>query len=161
MVIRLAERDAEPERLEQQLSSLRRELVELDVDDVTMRGEGVPPEGSRGIGLVAVGELLVAMQGSLEILKPVIETVRAWVARGQGEQQRTAELMVGDKAIKLTGVSADRWARRIPVQLGRLSNQSRVRGLDVRDSLGYRMHSARSRLVVMPIPEKCAGSVHP
>jgi hypothetical protein len=128
MVIRLAERDAEPERLEQQSSSLRRELVELDVDDVTMRGEGVPPEGSRGIGLVAVGELLVAMQGSLEILKPVIETVRAWVARGQGEQQRTAELMVGDKAIKLTGVSADRWARRIPVQLV-ASATSRVFGV--------------------------------
>jgi hypothetical protein len=43
----------------------------------------------------------------------VIETVRAWVARGQGGQQRTAELTVGDKAIKLTGVSADQQDRLI------------------------------------------------
>ena len=113
MVIRLAEHGAEPERLEQQSSSLRRELLELDVDDVAVRADGAPPEGSRGIDPVAVGELLVAMQGSFEIMKPVIETVRAWVARGQGEQQRTAELTVGDKAIKLTGVSADQQDRLI------------------------------------------------
>jgi hypothetical protein len=113
MVVRLAERGAEPERLEQQSSSLRRELLELDVVDVVRRGEGAAPEGSRGIDLVAVGELLVSMQGSFEIVKPVIQMVRAWVARGQGEQHRTAELTVGDKAIKLTGVSTDQQDRLI------------------------------------------------
>ena len=113
MVVRLAERGAEPERLEQQSSSLRRELLELDVDDVAWRGEGAAPEGARGIDLVALGELLVSMQGSFEILKPVIESVRAWVARGQGEKDRTAELTVGDKAIKLTGVSTDQQDRLI------------------------------------------------
>jgi hypothetical protein len=67
MAIRLAERGAEPERLEQQSSSLRRELLDLDVDDVAVRGEGAAPDGSRGVDLVAVGELLVAMQGSFEV----------------------------------------------------------------------------------------------
>jgi hypothetical protein len=91
MIIRLAERGAEPERLEQQSSSLRRELLELDVDDVALRGEGAPPEGSRGIDLVAVGELLVAMQGSFEILKPVIETVRGGspAVRASSSEQRS------------------------------------------------------------------------
>jgi hypothetical protein len=113
MVIRLAERGAEPERLEQQSSSLRRELLELDVDDVAWRGGGAAPAGSRGIDLVAAGELLLSMQGSFEILKPVIESVRAWVARGQGEKDRTAELTVGDTAIKLTGISTDQQDRLI------------------------------------------------
>jgi hypothetical protein len=113
MVIRLAERGAEPDRLEQQSSSLRRELLELDVDDVAWCGGGAAPEGSRGIDLVAGGELIVSMQSSFEILKPVIESVRAWVARGQGEQDRTAELTVGDTAIKLTGISTDQQDRLI------------------------------------------------
>jgi hypothetical protein len=38
MAIRLAERGGEPERLEQQSSLLRRELLELDVEDVVRRG---------------------------------------------------------------------------------------------------------------------------
>jgi hypothetical protein len=113
VVIRLAECGAEPERLEQQSSSLRRELLELDVEDVVRREEGAAPDGARGIDLVAAGELLVSMQGSIEIVKPVIEMVRAWVARGQGEKDRTAELTVGDTAIKLTGVSTDQQDRLI------------------------------------------------
>jgi hypothetical protein len=113
MVIELAEIGADQERLEQQTSSLRWELLELDVGYVVRGREGVAPEGARGLDLVAVGELLVSLQGSFEIVKPVVDTVRAWVARGRSGQNRTAELTVGDKTIKLTGVSTDQQDRLI------------------------------------------------
>jgi hypothetical protein len=114
MVIRLAEHGAEPEQLDQQSSSLRRELLCLDVDDVAMRRDGVPPEGSRAIDPIAVGQLLVTLQGSLEVVRPVVETVWAWVARRSEEKRhRTAELTVGGKTIKLSGVSVDQQDRLI------------------------------------------------
>ena len=105
MVIRLAERGAEPERLEQQSASLRRELLELDVDDVAWCGGRCRAGGVARVDLVALGELLVSMQGSFEILKPVIESVASVGGPRPGEKDRTAELTVGDKAIKLTGIS--------------------------------------------------------
>ncbi len=113
IVMRLDEHDATPEQLELLSSSLRRELLELDVDDVVEVSEAVPPAGARAIDVVAIGELLVSLPGSLDLLRSVIAAVRSWVVRGPAGHARTAELAVGDKTIKLTGVSSDQQDRMI------------------------------------------------
>jgi hypothetical protein len=107
IVMRLDEHGATPERLELLSSALRRDLLELDVDDVVKVGEAVPPAGARAVDVVAIGELLVSLSGSLDLLRSVIEAVRSWVVRGSASHARTAELAVGDKTIKLTGVSSE------------------------------------------------------
>jgi hypothetical protein len=63
--VRLDEPGAAPEQLELLSSSLRRDLLELDVDDVVEVGEGEPPAGSRGIDVVAIGELRVSPPGGM------------------------------------------------------------------------------------------------
>jgi hypothetical protein len=123
MVVRLDEHGAAPEQLELMSASLRRDLLELDVDDVVKVSGAVPPAGSRGIDVAAVGELLVALPASLEILRSVVEAARSWVARGPGGHARTAELSIGDKTIKLTGVSGEQQDRIIEQFVQSLSRE--------------------------------------
>ncbi len=113
LIIRLDELDAEPEQLERSSSVLRRDLLQLDVDDVIRRGGGSAPSGSRGIEVTAIGDLLVSMKGSFEVVKRVVDIVRVWTARGTGDHARTAELTLGDKTIRLTGVSSEQQDRMI------------------------------------------------
>lgn len=103
LVVSLAEGGADAERLEQLTLALRRELLQLEVDDVEPVREGPAPEGTRAFDVAAVGALLVTLTSSAAALGGVVDMVRGWLA--QGSRGRSVELTIGDKTLKLAGAT--------------------------------------------------------
>ncbi|GAA0409738.1 hypothetical protein Acor_36150 [Acrocarpospora corrugata] len=94
---------------------LRAELLQLPVDDVTPRGAGEAPPGARGLGDVIIG-LLVTAQPTWEMLDSLVNTVRNWLTRADGE--RSVRLEIDGDVLELTGTTealqtrlADEWIR--------------------------------------------------
>ena len=95
------EPDAEAAEIEEAASQLRRELLELDVEEVAVpAGEPAPP-GSRGIDAAALGTLLVA--AGRGAIGPIVQAVQSWVAR---RATRSVKLTIEDDSLELTNVSA-------------------------------------------------------
>jgi hypothetical protein len=103
--IQVNEDGADAERLDVLTGYLRRDLVELDVDDVTALAAGPPPAGSRAIDAAAVGGLMVALGNSADGLRAVVAAIRAWLGRGDGTR-RTVRLELGGDALELSQASA-------------------------------------------------------
>jgi hypothetical protein len=110
LVIQLTETDAEPERLEELAVDLRRELLELDVDDVARVSAGDAPPGSRTIDLAAIGALLVTMNQTTDVLAHVVSTVRDWLRRSP-EPKRTVRMTIGGRSIELSAASDEQQDR--------------------------------------------------
>ena len=96
---------------------LRDELLGLDVDDVQLVSKGAPPPEAKGLGLLAVGGLIVKLVGS-KAFANVVAAVAAWLAR---DKSRTAKLKIGNETIELSGLSAkqqqaliDTWTKKVP-----------------------------------------------
>jgi hypothetical protein len=104
LAIQLTEPDAEAERLEELTIELRRELLELDVDDVARVQEGDAPPGSRSIELAAIGALLVTMNQTTDVLTHIVSTVRDWLRRSP-EPKRTVRMTIGGRSIELSAAS--------------------------------------------------------
>ena len=103
LMVSVDEGGADSERMEQLTLALRRELLQLDVEDVEPVRAGPAPEGTRAIDVAAVGALLVTLTSSAAALTGVVNTIRGWLA--QGSRGRTVELSIGDKTLKLAGAS--------------------------------------------------------
>ena len=103
--IQVSEDGADAERLDALTAYLRRDLIELDVDDVTALAAGAPPPGSRAIDATAVGALVVALGSSADGLRSVVSAIQAWLSRGSGVR-RTIRLELGGDALELSQASA-------------------------------------------------------
>jgi hypothetical protein len=103
--VQVSEAGADAERLDAVTSHLRRDLIQLDVDDVTALPAGRPPDGARAIDAVAVGGLVVALGNSADGLRSVVSAIRDWLRRGGGVR-RTVRLELGGDALELTEASA-------------------------------------------------------
>src|SRR5262245_39376678 len=102
----LSEEDADDERLETLAGYLRGELLKLDVDDVAALRVGQPPPGARVFDVVAVGGLLVTLGGSVDALRSVVDLIRGWLARGEGEGARYVRVEIDGDAIELSNATA-------------------------------------------------------
>jgi hypothetical protein len=103
--LQLAEEGADTERLAVVTGYLRRELLQLDVEDVTALPAGEPPPGSRAFDVGIVGALLVALGQSAEGLRSVVAVIRDWLRRGEGAR-RTVRLELDGDALELSQASA-------------------------------------------------------
>ncbi len=83
--IQLTEEGADAKRLARLIGHLRRELLRLDVDDVTALQAREPLRGSRVFHMATVGALTLALE-SAESLRSVVSAVRDWLRRGEGTQ---------------------------------------------------------------------------
>lgn len=63
--------DADAEEIAEVTLSLRRELLDLDVEAVELPPGGEPPPGSRAVELAALGALAVTVANS-QLLPPVV-----------------------------------------------------------------------------------------
>jgi hypothetical protein len=82
---------------------LRRELSELDVDDVRADGDGTVPDGAKG-DAASMAELLVTMSASGGVLATLVATVRDWLGRrGNGG---TITLTVDGDTLQLSSATA-------------------------------------------------------
>jgi hypothetical protein len=118
--IQVSEDGADAERLDALTGYLRRDLIELDVNDVTALAAGPPPPGSRAIDAAAVGGLLVALGSSADGLGSVVSAIQAWLGRGSGVR-RTIRLELGGDALELSQASAADQERLIGLFISRHS----------------------------------------
>jgi hypothetical protein len=95
--------DVDAVELDELRSSLRAQLLELDVHAVEQVSAGPAPEGTRALELLAGGALLVSVSKSPELLKAVFGVIQGWVSARPG---RTVELNVNGNSLKMTGVTA-------------------------------------------------------
>jgi hypothetical protein len=86
------------ERLAELTYQLRRELLELDVEAVSVRPSGPAPAGTKGGDALAIGELLV--QVSVAVLPALLASVQSWVSRLGSQKIR---IKLGDDEIELSG----------------------------------------------------------
>jgi hypothetical protein len=111
VLVTIEESGADDERLDELTSVLSAELLSADVDDVARVSAGDAPPGARAVDLAAIGALLVTLQTSIAAVDRMVAAVRSWLGRGSTE--RSAELVVGDVTLRLTGSSSDQQDRLI------------------------------------------------
>jgi hypothetical protein len=66
---------------------------------------GQAPEGTRGVDVTAINQLLVTLPASLGAVATLINAVRGWLSRSS--DGRTVEITLGDKSLKLARASSD------------------------------------------------------
>jgi hypothetical protein len=102
--LQIAEDGADPERIDTLTGHLRRELLQLDVEDVTLARGGPAPDGARAIDLAMIGGLIVSLGSSAASLKDIVTVVRKWLTRGDGVR-RTIKIDIDGDSLELSEVS--------------------------------------------------------
>ncbi|MCY1140393.1 hypothetical protein OWR29_20545 [Actinoplanes sp. Pm04-4] len=92
MLIGIAERGADEERLDYLVHGVRSELLQLDVDAVEPVTAAPPSPALR-----------VSLGGSAEALTQMMTALRSWV--GRTPAPRTIEMTVGEKTLRLSAAS--------------------------------------------------------
>ena len=96
------EADADSAELEDATAQLRRELLELDVDDVKAPSGGPAPVGTRGAAAAEIGTLLVA--AGRAAIAPIVLAIQSWVAR---RATRSVKLTIDGDSIEVSNVSPE------------------------------------------------------
>lgn len=104
MVVKLHESGADPDRLERSSTNLRAELLQLDVASVKGVSSGPIPAGARAVDAAAVGAMLVTLRESWTVVATVVQGIQSWLGRHPGTSE--AELIIGDKTLRLTAASS-------------------------------------------------------
>jgi hypothetical protein len=102
--LHIAEDGADAERIDALTGHLRRELLQLDVEDVTAVPGGPAPDGARVVEVAAIGALLVSLGGAAGGLKEVVTVVRGWLSRGD-KVRRTVKIEIGGDTLELSEAS--------------------------------------------------------
>jgi hypothetical protein len=108
--------DTDAEELAQLTGRLRAELLGLDVSAVRQSARGGAPEDTKGVDLLAAGELVVGLVASPEVLASIIETVRSWLGRNR---VRSIKLTLGGDALEVSGVGSAEQQRLIDLWITR------------------------------------------
>jgi hypothetical protein len=89
-----------PEPDEDETLALRRELLDLDVDDVRQIGSGAVPEGAKGVEALVAGTLVVTL--SQEAVKALVATAVDWLRRRRGGGGADGvRIQIGDDVLAL------------------------------------------------------------
>jgi hypothetical protein len=102
--LHIAEDGADAERIDALTGHLRRELLQLDVEDVSAVPGGPAPDGARAIEVAAIGALLVSLGSAAGGLKEVVTVVRGWLSRGD-KVRRTVKIEIGGDTLELSEAS--------------------------------------------------------
>lgn len=108
------EPDAEAVELDEATLQLRRELLELDVEDVQRPSAGPAPSGTRGVEVALLGTLVV--KATSEVVGAVVHAVAGWLAR---RPNRSVTLEIDGDSIVVTDPSVDDQRRLIESFLAR------------------------------------------
>ena len=108
------EPDADAADLDEATLQLRRELLELDVQDVERPAEGSPPPGARAVEAALLGTLVVT--ATQELVGAVVRAVAGWLAR---RPNRSVKLEIAGDSIEVTDPSAEDQQRLIEAFLTR------------------------------------------
>jgi hypothetical protein len=101
--------DSDEAKLNQLSSKLRRELLNLDVDDV-VRPKNTPlPVGAKG-GDATLADVLVVSISNSTVLVAMIQLLRGWIKRGNG---RRVKIRVAKDSLEIDAASAEEQAKLI------------------------------------------------
>lgn len=96
----LAEPDTDDQELAELAFRLRGELLDLDVEAVESASAGQAPADAKGIGLLAIGGLIVRFALSPDVLRSVVSGVRSWAAR---QRVLSVKLTLDGDSVEVTG----------------------------------------------------------
>lgn len=96
------------EQLDAMTSSLRRQLLELDVENVVRVPAAPAPEGAKAAETFVVGALLVKLVANRATLEAVTGVLRSWLG---GRPDRTAKLRFGEEEVEFTGLTSEQQER--------------------------------------------------
>ncbi|MEU1673656.1 hypothetical protein ABZ752_16700 [Streptomyces roseifaciens] len=100
--ILLSEEGTEAEHVEKLTGYLRRELLQLDVDDVTsLPADAEVPPGARAVDVTQVGALLVTLGTSATALREVVNVVGEWWGRCR-DSRPSMRLTLDDDVLELS-----------------------------------------------------------
>ena len=105
MRVDLYDEGLDPAEVEELTIALRGELLQLDdVEDVTSAPGGPAPPGSRAIGLIALGSMIVSAKPTVEAIARVVGVLRDWLGRRsrQGAPSSTLRITVNGQTLELT-----------------------------------------------------------
>jgi hypothetical protein len=102
--LQLAEDGADAERLDALTGYLRRELLQLDVEEVSRVQAGEVPPGARAIDVLALGGLVVSLGRAATGLQQVVAAIRRWLSSGDGIR-RTVKIEIDGDILELSEVS--------------------------------------------------------
>jgi hypothetical protein len=102
--LKLAEDGADAERLDALTGYLRRELLQLDVEEVSRVQAGDVPPGARAIDVLALGGLVVSLGRAATGLQQVVAAIRRWLSSGDGIR-RTVKIEIDGDILELSEVS--------------------------------------------------------
>jgi hypothetical protein len=108
----VTEDGADAERVDLLTGHLRRDLDQLDVDDVRRLPDGLAPPGTRAFDVAVVGGLIVSLGTSAQALGSVLAAVRSWLSRSPGPV-RTVRLELDGDVLELSQASASEQERLI------------------------------------------------
>jgi hypothetical protein len=100
--LQTAEDDAE--ETDAQARQLRKELLCLDLDTVTLASDTPAPAGSKG-DAITVGALIMTL-GNSAVLVAACQVIRAWVARGRGRRAVIRYRQGTGASLEITGATA-------------------------------------------------------
>jgi hypothetical protein len=93
----------EDEEFEQVTRRLRKDILELDVEDVDLVKTEELPEGARSGEVVTLGSLLVTLAASSGVLPSLINTIQSWLKRNEGH---SITLELGGDKLEVKGISS-------------------------------------------------------
>jgi hypothetical protein len=109
--VRVSDTGGDAGRTEEDTARLHAELSELDVEDVRLAPGAGPPQGARAANAVEIGGLLITAVETPVVLGQIVSLVHDWLFRNRGAY--TAELVIGDDKLVVTGVSRETQERLI------------------------------------------------
>lgn len=107
--------DIDAEEMVQLAGRLRTELLDLDVIAVELATGGEIPGNAKGVGLLALGGLVVRFAGP-DVLESIIGGIRSWLGR---QRHRSIKLTLDGDSLELTSVSSAEQQRLIDLWVDR------------------------------------------
>lgn len=111
----LADPDVDDQELAELTFRLRSELLDLDVEAVEPAA-GQAPADAKGIGLLAIGGLIVRFVLDPDMLRAVVSCVGSWVGR---QRVRSVKLTLDGDSCEVTGLRSAELERLIDLWIAR------------------------------------------
>ena len=96
--------DADAAALDEATARLRRDLLELDVDNVERATGAAAPPGTKAVETILIGTLLVTLAKNAGTIGEVVKAVQSWLGDRPG---RTVKLELDGDAIELSNASSE------------------------------------------------------
>ena len=106
IMINVFDEDLDAAEVDRLTLALRRELLEIaEVEDIAAVNSGPAPPGSRAVGLIELGSLLVTVKPTVEALGKVIGVLRGWLASRRSSGSAASSVLritVNGRSLELT-----------------------------------------------------------